>query len=114
METLKTLEAKQLVLLAALPEQDRLFLMDGSLSVYAYALSHALLEYQVGMPCEQNFVVNSIAELAFLICPKGIIYSQVAVSRGELETAKALLSRVPVEGHDAAARALQAHGWDTL
>ncbi|XP_026191680.1 coatomer subunit beta'-1 [Cyclospora cayetanensis] len=80
-QTLHTLEARELRILAVIPEQNRIFLISPSHALYVYSLNQASIQYQV------------------------------AVARGDLESAKAIFPQLPVEAYDEAARALQAHGY---
>ncbi|KAL8272624.1 hypothetical protein Esti_003412 [Eimeria stiedai] len=79
-QTLRTLEAKELTILAVVPEQNRLYLVSPAHAISVFSLNQAA------------------------------IYYQAAVARGDLEAARGIFPQLPEEEHDEAARALQAHG----
>ncbi|KAL8435645.1 hypothetical protein Efla_007278 [Eimeria flavescens] len=80
-QTLRTLEAKELSILAVVSEQNRIYLVSPSHAVFVFTLNQAAIHYQA------------------------------AVARGDLDAANAIFPQLPQEEHDEAARALQAHGY---
>ncbi|OEH80461.1 hypothetical protein cyc_01044 [Cyclospora cayetanensis] len=135
-QTLHTLEARELRILAVIPEQNRIFLISPSHALYVYSLNQASIQYQASQRIIRKRRSNANSNCILkegarkegggkpLSClekkmeRRGLLsreaaaaaVARVAVARGDLESAKAIFPQLPVEAYDEAARALQAHG----